>query len=89
MYLRLCCGVLQRKFHPSFFPHHLPLDLHDVRRLEMLLFLRIQQPDASNAFLCVADKAFSHHFEFFTSTNNSLSVEPIMLQVVFSNLAVS
>ena len=88
--MRRCARDDQRKFHPSFSPHHLPLDLHDVRRpVEMLLFLRIQQLDASNAFLCVADQALSHHFEFCTSTSNSLSVEPTMLQVVHSNPAVS
>ena len=29
--------------------------------------------------LCVADQAFSHHFEFCALTSNSLSIEPTML----------
>ena len=85
--MRRCARDDQRKFHPSFSPHQLPLDLR--RPVEMLLFLRIQQLGASNAFLCVSDQVFSHHFEFCTSTSNSLSVEPTMLQVVHPNPAVS
>ena len=55
---RRCAQGDQRKFHPSSSPHHLPLDLHDVRRLAgMLHSLQNRQPDASNAFLCVADQA--------------------------------
>ena len=88
--MRRCARDDQRKFLPLFSPHHLSLNLHDVRRpVEMLLFLQIQQLDASKTFLCVADQAFSHHFDFCTSTSSSLSVEPTMLQVVHSNPAVS
>ena len=48
-------------------------------RQECCFLFQIQQFDASNVFLCVAEQAFSHQFEFCTST----------LQVVHSNPAVS
>ena len=84
--MRRCARDYQRKFHPSFSPHHLPLDLHDVQRpVGMLLSLQTRQLDVSNVFLCAADPASSRLLEFCSSKSNLLSVEPTMSPVVHSN----